>query len=274
MNIYGNRGTVKNLPAGTELLYVTDVQFGGAKAASFNNGNFLGISGFTWKYNDEGKVILDKNGMPTYYSADADITEIGNREPKFQGGWNNTLRWKDFTFNMAWEFRVGGDIYNGTEYYLVGKGMSKVTENRESLTISGVQSDGNGGYKDVTYTFDANGTYDLDGAQVSGKELIQKYYTDYYYREGRNYITKVNSLRLRTISLSYDVPKSLLAKTKVIKRASVSATANNLLLFSNYNGDPEASAAGSGVSGSGSVGVDYCCVPATASFSFGVNLTF
>ena len=31
---------------------------------------------------------------------------------------------------------------------------------------------------------------------------------------------------------------------------------------------------GEGVSGSGGVGIDYCCVPATASFAFGVNLTF
>ena len=103
--------------------------------------------------------------------------------------------------------------------------------------------------------------------------LIQKYYTDYYYREGDNYITKVNSLRLRTLSLGYDIPKSFLKKFG-IKRANLTATANNLLLLTNYRGDPESSAAGSGVSGSGGVGIDYCCVPATASFAFGVNLTF
>ena len=127
--------------------------------------------------------------------------------------------------------------------------------------------------KDVVYTFNANENYDMNGATISGKEVIQKYYTDYYYREGSNYITKVNSLRLRTLSLNYDVPKSFLKKLS-IKRASLTATANNLLLFTNYRGDPEASAAGSGVSGSGGVGIDYCCVPATASFAFGVNLTF
>ena len=271
INIYGNRGTVKNLPVGTDVLYVTDAQFGGAQAASFNNGAFLGISGYHWKYNDEGKVILDKYGMPTYDASTKYC--IGNREPKFQGGFNNTLTWKNWTFNMAWEFRVGGDIYNGTDYYLVGKGMSDLTENRESLTLTGVQADGNGGYKDVVYTFNANENYDMNGATISGKEVIQKYYTDYYYREGSNYITKVNSLRLRTLSLNYDVPKSFLKKLS-IKRASLTATANNLLLFTNYRGDPEASAAGSGVSGSGGVGIDYCCVPATASFAFGVNLTF
>jgi len=165
------------------------------------------------------------------------------------------------------------NVINSAINFLHSQGTEYLTENRESLTITGVQSDGNGGYKDASYTFEANGVYNLNGAQVSGKEVIQKYYTDYYYREGSNYITKVNSLRLRTLSLGYDIPKSFLKKFGV-KRANLSATANNLLLLTNYRGDPESSAAGSGVSGSGGVGIDYCCVPATASFAFGVNLTF
>ena len=74
--------------------------------------------------------------------------------------------------------------------------------------------------------------------------------------------------------MSYNIPKSLLEKTKVVKRASVSATATNLRLFTNYDGDPEAAASGAGAGGSSSVGFDYCGVPATASFAFGVNLTF
>lgn len=270
LNIYGNRGTVKNLPVGTETLYVTDVQFGGAQAASFSDGPFLGISGYKYQYTDDGKIILDKYGMPTY-DTDTRVL-IGNREPKFQGGFNNTLSYKNWTFNMAWEFRVGGDIYNGTDYYLVSKGLSDLTENRESLTISGVQQDGEN-YKDATFTFEAGKTYNLNGTQVSGQEVIQKYYQDYFHRDGNNYITKVNSLRLRTLSLGYDIPKVFLNKLG-IKRASVSATASNLLLITNYRGDPESSAAGSGVSGSGAVGIEYCGVPATASFSFGVNLTF
>ena len=271
LNIYGNRGTVKNLPKGTETLYITDVQFGGAQAASFNDGPFMGISGYKWKYNEAGKVILDSDGMPTY---DKDTRVLcGNREPKFQGGWNNTLTYKNFTFNMAWEFRVGGDIYNATDYYMVSNGMSDLTANRDQLVLSGVVKEGDN-YVDKTFTFNANEMYSLKGAKVSGKEVIQRYYTDYYHRDANNFITKVNSLRLRTIALTYTLPKSVLAKTKVIKAASINATANNLLLFTNYRGDPESSSAGSGITGSGATGIDYCSVPSTASFTFGVNLTF
>ena len=84
----------------------------------------------------------------------------------------------------------------------------------------------------------------------------------------------MKSLRLRTISLTYDVPRTFLARTKYIKRAAITASANNLLLFTNYDGDPEVAAAGAGSIGSSSVGIDYCGVPSTASFAFGVNLTF
>ena len=87
-------------------------------------------------------------------------------------------------------------------------------------------------------------------------------------------MTEVNSLRLRSISLSYSLPKSVLNKLKIFQRATFTAAANNILLFTNYDGDPEVAAAGSGAVGSSSVGIDYCGVPSTGSFSFGINLTF
>jgi len=72
----------------------------------------------------------------------------------------------------------------------------------------------------------------------------------------------------------YDFPKSWLNKVGFIKRASLSASVNNILLFTNYEGDPEVAASGAGVGGSSSVGFDYCGVPATSGMTFGLNLTF
>ena len=276
INLSGNRGTVGNLLDGCEILYVTDVQVGNAKAASFNDGNFMAISGSRWTRTADGKVVLDTNGMPT---SDGETKyEIGNREPKFQGGWNNTLTWKNFTFNMLWEFRVGGHVYNGTQYAMTVAGTSKLTENRDYLKVSGVVQTGgtkdNPIYEDRTFEFESGKTYQYNGKTTSGETIINGYWQTYYARESANFMKEVNSLRLRTISLSYEMPKSLLAKSKFIQRAVFTATANNVLLFTNYDGDPEVAAAGSGVVGSSSVGIDYCGVPATASFAFGVNLTF
>lgn len=274
INVYGNRGTVKHLPDGTKYLYVTDVQVGNVQAASYNDGPFMALSGGEWLRNENGDLVLDKNFMPQGAQSNSTQILVGNREPKFQGGWNNTFTYKGFTFNMLWEFRVGGAVFNGTEYAMTMSGMSKLTEGRDRLEITGVQASADGYTPVETHVFEADGVYDFNGTKISGKELIKNYYTSYYYRESRNFITDVNSLRLRTISLSYELPKNVLAKTKCIKRASVSATANNLLLFSNYHGDPEVAVSGSGITGSSSVGIDYCGVPSTASFSFGVNLTF
>lgn len=268
-NVAGNRGTLDGLPAGMDVMYVTDVQYAGAQAASFNGGNFMAIAGTTWKRDDKGNVILDKNGMPTYSST---LAAVGNREPKFSGGLNNTLTWKNLTFNMLWEFRVGGDVINGTQYAMDIAGVSKFSGDirNRTLTVSGVDGDGNA----VTNSWDANSTYVFNGIETSGYNIIKDYYTTYYPKETANYITKVNLLRLRSLSLSYDLPKNILKKIGFIKRASVSASANNLLLITNYKGDPEVAASGAGVGGSSSVGFDYCGVPATSGMTFGINLTF
>lgn len=286
LNAAGNRGRVTDLPDGIDYLYLTDVQYGSAKAASVNNGTFMAIIGNRWmRVTDEsskyyGQLILDSNGMPRQDNAGNGIYEVGNREPKFTGGFNNTFYFKNFTFNMLWEFRVGGDVFNGTKYVMSNSGVSKWSLNRdENLTIEGVRAtgtdaDGKTIYEEVKNTFEPDKSYVISGTELSGRNVIKNYYTGYYNYETANWITKVNSLRLRTISLSYALPQSLLNKTKVIKAASLTATANNLLLFTNYDGDPEVAASGSGVGGSSSVGFDYLGVPATASFTFGVNLTF
>jgi hypothetical protein len=102
--------------------------------------------------------------------------------------------------------------------------------------------------------------------------MIQRYWSN-YNQDSYSHITSVNWLKLRSLQLSYDFT-SLLKKQNVIKGVSVTATGTNLLTWTNYKGmDPEVSMAG-GTGGSGSTGIDYCSVPATSSFSFGVNLTF
>lgn len=44
INIAGNRGTMDGLPEGMEFMYVTDVQYGSAKAASISGGHFMAIN--------------------------------------------------------------------------------------------------------------------------------------------------------------------------------------------------------------------------------------
>ena len=113
---------------------------------------------------------------------------------------------------MLWDFRVGGHVYNGTQYAMTGAGVSELSANREKIEVSGVNTAG----EFVTNTFEAGKTYIYNGKETSGKTIIANYYQDIYPYEAANFMTKVNALRLRTISLSYDFPKALLAKIKTI----------------------------------------------------------
>lgn len=283
LNMAGNRGTMDGLPDGTAVMYVTDVQYGPAKAASYNGGDFMAIAGYKWNRDDNGNVIVDKNGFPTYNAGT--YYAVGNREATFAGGFNNTIQWKGFTFNMLWEFRVGGDVFNGTQYAMDIAGTSQFSADirNKPLTIDGVfqvgtEKDKDGKdipiYEARSNTWDPKQVYDFNGVPTSGQNIIKSYYTGYYTQEAANYITKVNLLRLRSLSVAYEFPKKWMEKTGFIKRASISLSANNLLLFTNYNGDPEVAVAGAGVGGSSSVGFAYCDVPATSGMTFGLNLTF
>ncbi len=280
LNMSRNKGTVDNLISGVDILYVTDVQVGNAKAASFNGGSFMGISGSKYARTPDGKLILDANtGMPT--SDNATTYNIGNREPKLIGGLNNSLTYKNFNLSFLLDYRIGGDIYNGTDYAMTLNGLSMRTLERDELTLSGVVNTGTAAapvYEDKTFTFNANESYLVSGAQTSGKKIIQDYWGVHYLKESANFMTKTNWLRLRTVSVSYDFGNSLLKKSnvsKVIKGLTATLTGTNLWLLTNYKGlDPEASAAGSGVTGSSSVGIDYNGVPSTAGVTFGVNLKF
>ena len=230
LNMAGNRGTLDGLPEGLDVMYLTDVQYAGAQAASFKGGKFMAIAGTRWNRDDNGRVILDGNGMPTYTTA---LEEIGNRESTFTGGFNNTLSWKGFSFNMLWEFRVGGDVINGTQYAMDAAGTSKFSGDvrNQTLTVSGVDANGNA----VSNSWNANDTYMFSGKVTSGYNIIKQYYTNYYNKETLNYITDVNLLRLRSLSLSYNVPKTFLKKIGVIKAANVSVAANRDLLYRRAN---------------------------------------
>ncbi|MDP3435674.1 MAG: SusC/RagA family TonB-linked outer membrane protein [Bacteroidales bacterium] len=275
LNLAGNRGTVSGLLTGQDVLYVTDVQYGNAKAASFNNGVFFGISGSTWRRDDAGKVIMDWNtGMPL--SDNLTTKMVGDREATLTGGFNNSFQYKNFNLSFLLDIRVGGDIFNGTDYYMTMAGMSKRSMDRESLTVSGVSlNPATQVLEPKTVTYKANESYTIAGVQNYGSDIIRKYWAQSHPLETANYITKTNWLRLRSVYLSYTLPQEIIKKQNIIKGLTVTLQGTNLWLLTNYKGmDPETSVAGSGVIGSSSAGIDYAGVPATAGMSVGLNLTF
>lgn len=260
LNVSHNKGMVKSLPGALPILYVTDVQVGTAKAASFDNGRFLGLSGNVWKRDEGGNLILDWNTSYPQYD-NSGTANVGTREPDYIGGLTNNFTYKNFSLNFLIDFRKGGAVYNGTEYLMTVYGLSKKTLNREeNISLSGVSlNPATGKYEQVTRTIPAT----------------EKYYRDTYIQNSPFFIEDVNWLRLRSVMLSYSLPGQVLNSIKFVKGATVTVSGNNLILITNYSGmDPETSAAGAGVTGAGSMGVDYCGVPATRSFAVGLNFKF
>jgi hypothetical protein len=196
---------------------------------------------------------------------------VGNREPDFIGGINNTFRYKMFTLSFLLDIRKGGDVFNGTEYFMILNGLSKQTllNDRQSVTVSGVNSVTGA---DFTQTYNAGQNYTIGSTTYSGAYMIQQYWSN-YAANSYNFITSVNWLKLRSLSLTYDFSR-MFKNQKVIKGLSATAVGTNLFTWTNYKGmDPEVSAAG-GTGGSGSTGIDYLGVPAVSSFTFGINLKF
>jgi len=278
LNFSYNKGRLGTFLPGVSYFYPTDAQFGTVKAASVPNGGyFLGMTGtrFLRETDANGKEIADGAYQvdPTtgLYKLNLNNPVVGNREPSFLLGFNNTFRYKELSLAILLDIRKGGDIYNGTEYALVTNGLSKQTllNDRQSVTVKGVNSQTGAAF---SQTYNADQTYTIGTTQYDGKYMIQQYWAN-YAANSDNFITSVNWLKLRSVSLTYDFTH-MLKSQKVIKGLSATAVGTNLLTWTNYKGmDPEVSAAG-GTGGSGSTGIDYFGVPAVRSFTFGVNLTF
>jgi TonB-linked SusC/RagA family outer membrane protein len=278
LNFSYNRGRLGAFIPGVAYFYPTDAQFGTIKAASIPNGGyFLGMTGQDYYRATDANGKEISNGAyqidPTtgLYKVNTTNPVVGNREPDYIGGFQNTFRYKALTLSFLLDIRIGGDVFNGTEYAMVVNGLSKQTllNGRQSVTLTGVNSKTG---TDTTITYNANESYPIGNTTYSGNNMIQRYWSN-YAANSYNFITSVNWLKLRSLSLTYDF-SGILKNQKVIKGLSATAVGTNLFTWTNYKGmDPEVSAAG-GTGGSGSTGIDYLGVPAVASFTFGVNLKF
>jgi len=278
LNYSYNKGRLGAFIAGVAYFYPTDAQFGTVKAASIPNGSyFLGMTGTPYYRELDAKGVEIPNGRyqvdPTtgFYKVNTTGTAVvGNREPDFIGGFNNTIRYKKLSLSFLLDIRKGGDVFNGTEYALVANGLSKNTllNDRQSVTVTGVNSVTKA---DFNQTYTAGQNYVIGTTTYAGSYLVQQYWQN-YAANSYNFITSVNWVKVRSLSLTYDF-SGILKSTKIIKAISATAVGTNLFTWTNYKGmDPEVSAAG-GTGGSGSQGIDYLGVPAVRTFTFGINVS-
>ncbi len=208
-------------------------------------GAFGDIYGVTFARDEAGNIQYDEaTGLPKRSS---DFGKIANANPDFNLSWDASFSYKNWGLGFLVDGRFGGEVVSLTQADLDQYGVSAAT----------------GSARDAGYVT-------LEGTQVAD---VQGYYRIVGGRDGisENYVYSATNVRLRELSLSYNLPKSLLAKTGFIDRAAVSFVGRNLFFFRNDAPfDPDA------VMGTGNdlQGVDVFGMPATRSLGFNVKLTF
>lgn len=208
-----------------------------------------------WKFAnlDDSNNVIDEN----------DMTVIGNNNPKFYGGFNNTFNYKGFDLSIFFTFSYGGEVFNATK--LTNSLIGRTNKN----TLDAVNS------SQRWMTINAEGQVVTDPTELTALNAGKKIASWTDMEEGDKYvhswaIEDASFLRLSNVTLGYTFPKKMLKKIYV-QNLRLYATGTNLFCWTPYTGyDPEVSTRGSGLT----PGVDFGAYPRSRSFVFGLNLTF
>ncbi len=184
-------------------------------------------------------MYRDLNGDDKITSSDR--TYIGDPNPDFSYGFTNTFSWKGIGLNIFLQGVQGNDIFNASRIETEGMydGKNQSTKVLDRWKIPG----------QITDVPKAN--FDLKNSS--------------YFIEDGSY------LRLKEITLSYNVTSPLLKKWGINKLQPY-FTASNLYTWTSYSGiDPEVNQWGN----SGAVqGIDWSTYPQSKTYLFGVNIEF
>ena len=212
-----------------------------------------------------GAIKLYSNGTP--YSQAA--TKIGNVTPDFLMGWRNEFSIKDISFGFMLDFRKGGDIWSQTMSHAYSAGVGEPTAK------GGIRE------RDVVAGVDMMKDWDFVIQDESGKWIKNNVKTDAYtWFNGcglaETYVFDGSFLKLREAYISWNVPKSILRKTKYFNRATISLIGTNLALLwvdksNTLRIDPEAGGVSSDSRG---VGFEQASTPMSRSFGLKLGLTF
>lgn len=134
------------------------------------------------------------------------LSQLGNSAPDFRVGWVNDITWRAFSFNSVLDWQKGGNVINLTLF---------------------LQDDGH-------------------TSADWGTPEWQARYQGYLKSAIVTYIEDADFVKLREVSLSYDLPRSVVGSIRGLNSARVSITGRNLFMWAPYSGlDPEVANFGS-----------------------------
>lgn len=210
-------------------------------------GSYGDIYGQTFLRAADGSIVVDEKGKPQT----GGFKFVGNPNPDFLAGWNNTVEIKDFVITALIDGRFGGKVMSITQAVLDEYGVSKVTADARN----------NGGvHIPATLT---------NGGKWTGAIPAETFYTAVGGRAGISeyYMYDATNIRLRELSVGYKLP----SKSKIIKDMRLSLVARNLFFIKKEAPyDPELSMS----TGNGLQGIDVFSLPATRSMGLSFRCSF
>ena len=215
-------------------------------------GSYGDIYGYSMQRDSaSGKVIIGNDGVPRGQSGTPKF--LGNPNPKFQIGWNNSFTYKNFSFSFLIDGKFGGKVFSMTQQLLDAYGISKAS----------------GDARD-------NGGVTVNGMLADGTPVTQvDAYKWYYNSIASNHLNSENMydatvIKLRELSIRYSLPNTMFKKG-FIKDMQLSLIAKNLAyLYKPAPYDPELTYS----PGSILSGVDVMMLPATRSFGASLSISF
>jgi len=188
-------------------------------------------------------VDVDGDGKITA----GDRTYLGSPVPKFTGGLNFRLTYKNFEVLSYFYTSIGNKIFNiskrFTDFYPLFAGSAISERVKQSWTPQNTGA--------TIPIFEANDGFST-GSQSS----------DFYVEDG-------SYLRFQNLSFAYNFPMEVANKLR-LSRLRVHAAVNNLFTITKYGGlDPQVAGAADT-----NFGVDLGNFPMTRQFTFGINVGF
>ena len=183
------------------------------------------IFGTSYKKNSDGALIIGSDGFPL---EDASLTMIGNPIPDWTLGWSCSFHWRQLQLSFLFDFKKGGDVWNGTNAVLDFFGKSSDTgelRNISNYVFEGVDINNNPSIIPVDF---ASPT----------KPVSENRWVRYGWDGvGEEYIEDASWIRFNELALAYSLTQD--RSNSLLKEVIFSLTGHNLFLITPYTGvDP------------------------------------
>lgn len=244
-NISFNRNKVTNLPGGDIPLgfngYASVIKEG-YPLGTFYGWKIIQVNPATGNYD---VVDVDGDGNKPLASTTLDNVVLGSAQPKFTGGFTNSVSYKNFDASVFMHFVYGNQIFNQAEY---SYGRLHTWFNSSTLARERWRKPG-----DIATLHRAAWGDPTRNGSVSNRVL----------QDG-------SFLRLKNVSVGYNLQNPALKKAG-IQNIRIYAAGQNIFTWTDYRGyDPEVNANGNDTT----LGFDMSSYPQARSFSIGLNATF